>query len=47
VGAAKKAGLSAALQLLAEGKPVPVLRDARFFAAPALLGQGTSAPAAR
>lgn len=47
IGDGTMTGLSEALLKLAEGKPVPVLRDARFFAPPALLGTGTPAPAGR
>ncbi|MFM8979792.1 MAG: hypothetical protein ACKOSS_04940, partial [Planctomycetia bacterium] len=47
IGDGSMSGLSEALQKLGEGKPVPVLRDVRFFAPPALLGPGPagSAPA--
>lgn len=47
IGDGSMTGLSEALAKLSEGKPVPVLRDVRFFAPPALLGQGAggSAPA--
>ncbi|MFM8386887.1 MAG: hypothetical protein ACKOCB_08755 [Planctomycetia bacterium] len=47
IGDGSMTGLGESLQRLAEGKPVPVLRDARFFAPPSLLGVPATAPAVR